>query len=435
MTLADRLRGVVGGGLRNSLPAEAGSHMWLPPSGGRDSGRPPAAPAHIAELLGGQSREWHGHSYLVIDRTYPPGHRHGAVSVADSAPGQHDGWPALSILAPTADDRRRVLFIDLETTGLAGGAGTYAFLVGCGWFEGPLFRVRQFLLTAFGAERGLLEEVAGTAGGAGALATYNGKTFDLPLIDMRFLFHRMATPFDGLAHVDMLHPARRLWRHAGSDDGRATCRLAAVEEAVLGYVRAGDVPGFEIPSRYFQFVRSGDPRPLEAVLEHNRLDLLSLALLTARAARLLEEGAAAARTSREALGLGRLYERRGMAGEAHACFARAVDLDGDSSTHAEALYGYGVLCRRERRYLDAADAWRRVLELRGCPPRIAQDATEALAIHHEHRVRDLRAARRFAAQTLQFNISTLRVQAVRDRLARLDRKLACDSEAQPFRAT
>ena len=334
----------------------------------------------------------------------------------------------------------QLLFFDLETTGLGGGAGTYAFLVGCGWFEGATFRVRQFFLSSYAAERGLLEELANTMGAFGALVTYNGKSFDLPLIDTRFLFHRLSASYSGLPHLDMLHPARRLWRSSpatrssmGTGERRATvpCRLTQVEETVLGHVRVGDVPGFEIPGRYFQYVRTGDTRPLESVLEHNRLDLLALAMLTATAARLLEAGAAGARTAREALGLGQLFERAGMLVEARASYARAGGVetatapysDVDAPTCAAALRAYGVLRRRERRYPEAADAWRRVLALPHCPPHIAQQASEALAVHHEHRLRDLSAARQFAIQALTLNTSSTRVRAAHHRLARLDRKL------------
>src|SRR5687768_16501558 len=144
----------------------------------------------------------------------------------------------------------RLLFLDLETTGLAGGAGTYAFLVGCGWFERGGFRVRQYLLTGFGAERALLHEVAELSSQASGVATYNGKTFDVPLMETRFLFHRMRATFAGIPHVDMLHPARRLWKHAGSgehllpraaDPPVSSCRLTSLERTLLGHVRDGDV--------------------------------------------------------------------------------------------------------------------------------------------------------------------------------------------------
>ena len=187
---------------------------------------------------------------------------------------------------PLSSDR--LLFLDLETTGLAGGAGSYAFLVGCGWFEPPspsasagqaaCFHGCQFFLADFAAERALLESVAELADGIACVVTYNGKTFDLPLIETRFVLQRMTTPFADMAHVDLLHPARRMWREEDVE-----CRLTYLEQALCGHAREGDVPGFEIPSRYFQYVRSGDARPLEAVLEHNRLDIISLAMLTARA--------------------------------------------------------------------------------------------------------------------------------------------------------
>jgi hypothetical protein len=318
-----------------------------------------------------------------------------------------------------------VLFLDLETTGLSGGAGTYAFLVGCGWFEPPSpaasasqassFRVRQLLLTGYAAEPGLLDAMRETAGGAGAVATYNGKTFDLPVLDTRCVLHRLSTPFDGLPHVDLLHPARQLWK---SEEAR----LATIEASVLGYVRDGDVPGFEIPSRYFHFVRSGDPRPLAGVLEHNRLDLLSLALLTGRLAQLIEQGAAAAGTAREALGLGRLYQRAGRLTEARACFARAIEMD-DAALRADALRAYARLCRRVRQYDEAADAWRQLLNLRPCAPHLAREAREALAVHCEHRLRDYPAARRLASESLGYASSAARTGAIHHRLARLDRKL------------
>lgn len=337
-----------------------------------------------------------------------------------------------------------MLFVDLETTGLAGGAGTYAFLVGCAWYQDGRLRIRQFFLSDFGAERVLLEAVGEVAAESGAVVTFNGKSFDLPLIETRFLLHRLQTPFAALPHVDMLHPARRLWREdepdddggdslkARSDVGRpftghqstGGCRLSTLEEALCGHIREGDVPGFEIPSRYFHFVRSGDARGLAAVMEHNRLDLISLAMLTARASQALEDGVSVARTGREALGMGRLYERAGMPREARAAYLRAADLsDADSRIGADAWRSYAVLSRRERRYQDAVEGWRRILELRRCPPAILREASEALAVHHEHRLRDLQAARSFALRSLSVQATASRREATRHRLARLDRKL------------
>lgn len=417
-TLSDRLRGVIGGasGVRRGASSDAPGVLGSEDPALRDS---------AADALDGQWHERNGQRFLVVDRSYVPGYRHGSMVLADGLPPSDGMWPRLSLLA-NASCGSQLLFVDLETTGIAGGAGTYAFLVGCAWFDGGRFRIRQFFLTHFAAERAMLEAVGDLAGTAGTVVTYNGKSFDLPLLETRFTLHRMTTPFAGMPHIDMLHPARRMWRAVD-----AACRLVTLEESLCGYVREGDVPGFEIPARYFHYVHAGDARPLAAVFEHNRLDLLSLALVTARAAQLLDEGAPAARTAREALGMGRLYERGGMMSEAKSCFARAAEIDDrDEDLQAEALRAYAVVSRRLHQYDDAASAWRRLLGLPICPRPIEREASEALAVHLEHRRRDLVSARDFAVRLLQVDESVTRRQAAEYRLARLDRKLESRS-SQP----
>ena len=400
-SLADRLRGVLApvGGPKGP-PLHDGQHR----SGG------PSGPPDPAEILGGEWRESRGRKFLVVDRKYSPGYRHGRVSVADCLPP----WARFELLGGM---NGQTLFLDLETTGLAGGAGTYAFLVGCGWFDGGVFRLRQFFLADFGAERALLEAVGELAGNLACIVTYNGKTFDLPLLETRFSLQRMAMPFAEIAHVDMLHPARRMWR-----EEEVECRLTYLEQALCGHERESDVPGFEIPSRYFQYVRSGDARPLQAVFEHTRLDIVSLAMLTARAAQLLEEGPSAAAAGREAFGLGRLYERAGLMDDAVASYRRAA-AGGAVSVRVEALRASAIVLRRLRRYGEAADAWRDLLASPQCSPAYAREASEALAVHHEHRVRNLDMARNFAVQSLSLQGTPARQQATKHRLSRLDRKL------------
>src|SRR5688500_1864808 len=196
-TLAERLRGIV----RVDPVALEGRR-------GGPSGPPsPHTPDGVAEVLGGRWAESRGHRYVVVDRSYGPGYRHGRVALMDAMPP----WPRLSLLGAgrfIGDDR--LLFIDVETTGLAGGAGTYAFLIGCGWFDAATFRVRQFFLSTYGAEPAVLDGLSELAQQRTGVVSFNGKSFDLPLIETRFLFHRMRTPFADLPHIDMLHPARRL---------------------------------------------------------------------------------------------------------------------------------------------------------------------------------------------------------------------------------
>lgn len=433
--LTERLRGVLtpGSALREPAVVSAAEAAQA-------AERHAARDARIADALGGDWCTARSHPFLRVERRYAAGHRHGRIPVVDAAPPASGLWPSLPLLTTRPADREgftdlgasssgRLVFLDLETTGLAGGAGTYAFLVGCAWFDGAAFRVRQYFLSHVAAERALLEDVAELARGAAGVVTFNGKTFDVPLIETRFAMHRLQSAFAELPHVDMLHVARRLWRRTddaddseGAGEGRG-CRLSELEQVICGHEREGDVPGFEIPARYFNFVRSGDARPLEPVFEHNRLDLLSLAMLTARAASLLDEGPDGARDGREAFGLGGLYERAGRLDSARAAYGHAAERAADTATRAEALRASATLARRQRRFDEAAQAWQRVLELRTCPPAIAREATDALAVHHEHRQRDLDRARQFALQSLQYRGTPSRQQAAHHRLARLDRKL------------
>ncbi|HEX5109362.1 MAG TPA: ribonuclease H-like domain-containing protein [Vicinamibacterales bacterium] len=471
-SLTDRLRGIIA-----AVPANEGAPSRLRQGSG-EAGRSEAEAAgppdssfrdDAAEVLGGSWHHAGGRQLLVIDRTYRPGHRHGHLTLVDHVLGDECEWRhvLLGPLSPSNDDsnRSRTLFIDLETSGLAGGAGTSAFLVGCAWFDGCVLRVRQLFMASPTAERVLLDALVELASSARLLVSYNGKSFDLPLIETRFLFNRMEPPFAGVPHLDMLHAARRLWRPIDAADGdtsaegaeagaprrsaegaepgpprrsaegaEAGCSLGVLERSICGHDREGDVAGFEIPARYFHYVRTGDARPLAAVVEHNRLDLLSLAFLTARAARLVHEGPVAVRTAREAVGLGRLYERAGIVAKARACFARACGLDGssalpgDKSTLADALRAYAQVCRRERSHADAATAWRRLIALGECPPHVYREAIEALAIHHEHRLREPRVARDFALSSLPLQGTAARQLAIRHRLARLDRKVERDAQ-------
>ncbi|HUL73324.1 MAG TPA: ribonuclease H-like domain-containing protein [Vicinamibacterales bacterium] len=389
--------------------------------GGHDTGRTAAA-------LGGAVHGSPGSACVVVDRSWSAGDRHGHREVG--------GWtidaeapialfdPRLKSLSSWAD---RVVFFDVETTGLSGGAGTLAFLAGCGWFEGDGFRVRQFFLSGPAGEHAMLDALGAIFDEASLLVTFNGRSFDVPVMEMRWAFHRRATPTDDLPHLDMLPPARRLW----GIDAEHSCSLTSLEQLLLGVHRHGDVPGFEIPTRYFQFLRTGDPATVEGVLEHNRLDVISLAAVTAHALRLARGGPEACRLPGEQLALGRLYERAGDADRALRSYELAGAASGHRGVRRQALARLAELKRRARQYDEAAAAWQDVLELseageEGTP--LERRATEALAIHHEHRVRDLDAARRYA-EALTTSTAAGAATRAHHRLRRLDRKIKLGAEA------
>ena len=365
----------------------------------------------------------------------------GRASRAISAEGLHvlcgdrDGHDSpWSGVDPTAG----LLFFDLETTGLRGGAGTVAFVVGFGCFEGSRFHVWQFVLPSFAGERRFLAAVTAAVSRAHTVVTFNGKSFDLPFMEMRWLYHRLATPLPARRHLDLLHPARRLW---GPDTGG----LGALEDRVLGFRRRDDVPGFEIPSRYFDYLRSGDPAPLRDVLSHNRLDLASLAILTGLACELVDGGPDAAGDARQCLGLGRVYERGGRRVDAGGCYERAAGLtvqgpdraslttglgattgphQGLLDVRAEALYRVAAARRRQRRHVEAARVWQSLIDLGRPPGLFEREALRALAVHHEHRLKDTGRALTFARRAYVEARTAAARREVQKRVTRLERRLA-----------
>ncbi|MBA3376356.1 MAG: ribonuclease H-like domain-containing protein, partial [Actinobacteria bacterium] len=249
-----------------------------------------------------------------------------------------------------------VLFLDTETTGLSGGTGTYVFLLGTAHIEAGELVVRQHLLSDLGAEREYVRMLQSELRGFRACASYNGKCFDLPLLRSRFVMTLRAEISVDESHLDLLHPARRLWR------GRfGSVTLRQIEESVLDDGRVGDIPGALIPDHYFRYLRGGDPRLIGPVLEHNRRDIVSLVRVTDRVA----TAVVAARAGRApdhapaALALARAFERASEHEAAYCCYESAY-VDGDLNTRVRAALPYA-----------------RLLELRGEPER-ARSLVETL---------------------------------------------------------
>ncbi len=443
ISLGDRLRQVV----RGTVPrVDPGAVPPPAPTADLRSILPASRAAldgpRMADVLAGRWVDSPDGAVVVVDRYYAGDRCHGREPIGAIVETLEEGADALAVLArawPGVDRHPhglvygpKLCFFDLETTGLAGGAGTQAFLVGSAVIEDGGIRVRQFLLPGFEHERALLAMVGEWTSAQGTLVSFNGRTFDAPLIETRYLLHRFAYPLAAMPHLDMLHPARRLWKQrpaiAGPPLDEDRCTLAVLERHLGGYHRIGDVPGFDIPSRYFRFVRDGDVHPLEAVLEHNRIDLISLALVTARALRLIARGPAAATHARECVGLGRVYERAGRADEAEASYGQAAAMAArvgrEPDVHADALRRLALVRRRAGRMPEAAAAWQELVGVAGCPAALRREAREALAIHHEHRSRDLERARSFVLDVLAEQAGARWREQAHYRLRRLERKLA-----------
>ncbi len=414
-SLRDRLRDVI---KPSASDVGSGFNRTAPPP---DVRLKPDATGTL-DVLGG---EWRDRSF-VVERHLPPSSHCGRATIGDLAARLGASAHEAPLICGGVPARPPFVFFDLETTGFSGGAGTQAFLVGIGWFEDDgSFTTRQHLLVHHGDERGMLAAVASDLTHGGSLVSFNGKSFDAPLLETRYLFHRLEWAVGGQPHIDVLHPARRFWK----DD---ECSLVVLEQQVLGAWRENDVAGFEIPSRYFQFVRSGDARLLSGVLEHNRGDLVSLAGLTSRLLELVSGGPDFAENAQEALALGHVYARSRETGRAIAAFERAITLSAKKTgrraaeLRADALRSLALANRRARRYDDAARCWVALVES-GCAEQVEREAVEALAIHHEHRRRDLESARAFALRNVATAGNAAR-QSVREtavhRLSRIERKIS-----------
>jgi len=296
-------------------------------------------------------------------------------------------------------DPEKALFLDTETTGLSGGAGTVAFLVGLGRVERGRFVVYQYLMPNYGAEPLLLEKTAALIREAETLVTFNGRSFDVPLLRSRFVMCRMEDPTADKPHLDLIHPARRAWKLRLKD-----CSLSHIEETVLGVRRERDIPGAEVPERYFRFLKSGDMDLLEDIVLHNRQDIVSLGALLVRLSRAY--AAPLEQTSMlDVFSLGKALEKRGERAEAGTCYRLAAKERPLSSlarlrerhVAGSANRRLGLMLRADRDWAEAGRVWREMIERRqmGVFPYVE------LAKLYEHRAGDPREALRLTEEALR----------------------------------
>ena len=392
--------------------------------------RPPAQPASVTELpdLSGLGGRWFETSLgpgYVIESVYEPGHEHGALTLHRTLAADLGALAAQGRAPELARcDPRDLLFIDTETTGL-GGAGTMVFLAGAARFTGDELRLRQYLLPAPAMEIGILGALADEIAEAGALVSYNGKSFDIPALESRYILSRQRPRLRDLPHLDLLHPNRRLLRGTLSSH-----RLVHLETQVLGFEREDDCPSAEVPARYLAFQRSGDPTPIRPVLRHNAWDILSLVALTAHLAGACAGDAGPLQAARAA-------EYAGDLEAAAARYEAAIAERGRRANRLEAIERAAECYRRLGRHADAARLWRSFLS----EPRARRLRPYVeLAKIAEHRDRDPEAALRLVDDAIALTErgivragrpgSGLDLAALRHRRERLARKASRSQEAR-----
>jgi hypothetical protein len=369
-------------------------------------------------VLPGERRETPHGAIQLVEEHLEPHHCHGSVPIV----GALDVAPAivarLALAPELADvDLSRMVILDTETTGLSSGSGTLPFLIGIAWFEDQSLCVQQLFLRRPGEEVPILRHLSERLAWSSCLVTYNGKSFDWPLLRTRYVMNRVPMPVVP-AHLDLLHCARRIYRRR-----LQRVRLVQVEEAVLGMCREYDIDGSEIPTLYLDYLRTGDAAPMARVIEHNANDLVALAAILARMgrhfARVVRED-----DPRDHLGYALVAERAKDSERARAFAAAAVAGGGDDAITLEALMCAARTARRTRDSASEEEALLAALGLCAAGGRRGPEIHLSLAKLYEHRHKDFARAAEHArhAEAAEGPDASAR------RMARLERRAPSHAE-------
>ena len=378
---------------------------------------PPRAPAPQPDPAMEDYHPWqeieteHGRHYET-ERLYERHRRHGSIGITDLETMPVDLLQAMSNGEIPPVDPAKWCFLDTETTGLAGGSGTYAFLIGVGRITAQGFRIRQFFMREFGEEASLLNALHRHLEQFDVLITYNGRTYDQPLLETRYRMMRQRPPFSRLQHLDLLFGARRLWKLRFD-----SCRLVDLENQILGVERQGDLPGELIPYFYFEYLRTQEIFRLLPIFHHNAIDILTLACLTAIVPLAFHppEQARFAHGA-EMVGLARWWRQADQHENALALFRQAIDHGLPDDLMFRTLWDVALLEKKLNRDHAALPIF---TELASCRNPWRAAAYEELAKYYERRERN-------HAMALEMTINALEIEpteALQRRLARLEKKL------------
>jgi uncharacterized protein len=357
---------------------------------------------------------------FIVEQSYTADYCHGSSPIVCSKP--------LSLIAQWANDPRlaemplsKLAFLDTETSGLSGGTGTYAFMVGIARFVGDQFVLRQFFMRDPAEEPAMLEAIAQFLAPAQALVTFNGKAFDAPLLTTRFRLHHIPVPYVEYAHLDLLPLARRLWR-----DRLESRALKFLEQHILGMRRSSEeVPGYEIPWLYFDYLKSGDARPLAGVFYHNAMDVVAMAALLTHLNEVMENPYGGhVEHGLDFVALGKLFEDMGRWEEAARLFERGLELNLTEADFGLAVKRLSTLQKRRGDFNEAIRLWEEAAENGHIYAHIE------MAKYYEHKRRDVKTALRWTLSALDhvehddLPAYTRKhwLEEIRHRLARLERK-------------
>lgn len=332
----------------------------------------------VEHVVPGREVQTRDGACYVVEETYGASYRHGHAALHAEAP--------LAALARWARDERmancrreEIVFLDTETTGLAGGTGTLPFMIGVGRFAQDGFHVAQFLMRDPAEEPAVLAALDEWIAPCSMLVTFNGKAFDMPLVASRYTLRRRKLSLAGVPHLDLLPLARRLWR-----DRLASRALGSLEQHILGAARTGEeVPGWLIPMIYFEYLKTSDARPLRGVFYHNAMDIVAMAALLGHMAQMLADPLGFAQQHPvDVIALAKLYEEWGDAETAQRAYNHGIEQDLPAASFREAARRLAHLHRMRGEMDRTLELWREAAK------RGELDAHISLAKHYEHRTRD-----------------------------------------------
>ncbi|MCC6368867.1 MAG: ribonuclease H-like domain-containing protein [Bryobacterales bacterium] len=378
----------------------------------------PAAPEireshHVEEWLPGGEVETTAGRHYETTRFWERHRRHGSIDISTLGELPDDLLEAVSEGTVPASPPRRWAYLDTETTGLAGGTGTYAFLIGLGYVTERGFRLKQYFLREPGEEASALLALEEDLKDFDVLVTYNGKAYDQPLLETRFRLSRMKPPFTRMAHMDLLHGARRLWKLRFD-----SCRLMELETQILGVEREGDVPGELIPYLYFEYLRKREIARLVPIFHHNAIDILTLACLTAIVPYAFRDPSEARLAhGAEMVGVARWMRKAERHVEALAWMRQALTRRLPDDLLFRTMWDTAQLERKMGNESAALAVYTDLAQTRNS---YRVQALEELAKYYEHRERNYAMALEFAREALRLS----RTPELEHRAARLERKAA-----------
>ncbi|MDZ7265106.1 MAG: ribonuclease H-like domain-containing protein [candidate division KSB1 bacterium] len=284
------------------------------------------------------------------------------------------------------------IFLDTETTGLSGGSGTLIFLLGMGYFADDDFVLKQFFLRELDEELALLYLVHEELGRFRSFISFNGKAFDWPLLQSRFIYHRLKNELVDPPHLDLLHAARRIWKGRLQD-----CSLSNLEQKVLQVQRHGDIPSYLIPHLYFEYLRTKDPLAVKPIFYHNEVDVLSMVSLTILLHRIHAQPLQELDDSLDLSTLARFYENTRQWQRNISIYQTLLQDERSNDRKNEYSLQLSYCYKRLGQWAEAVEIWDQLIR----SSNVRFEAFEELAKYYEHRVRDLKMAEKIAASALE----------------------------------